>query len=285
MNKVLVIGSVNKDIWVELDHQVAIGETKHANGYQLLIGGKGLNQAIAVAQSGAQTSFLGAINKADHLQISELLMDYGIEANNLIVSDEVETGIAIVTLIDGDNSIVIAPGANSLVTAEVIESLAAYLQTFDYILLQNEVDSSVIAKVVELKASLGYKVIFNPAPYVRHEHLDYSQIDYLTPNQSEYLLMQKDDLQLSEQQLLLTLGSEGVKYQQQVYPAFKVKPVDTTGAGDCFNGYLVGLLAQGYQLDKAIEISQYAASKAVLATGAQAGILPLGQLIGSENEL
>lgn len=278
MNSVLVIGSVNKDLCLVLDRQPKIGETKQAKSYEMRIGGKGFNQAIAVAQTSVKTGFLGAIHSSDQFQIRTLLDKYGIDSSQLIVQDDIQTGIAIVSLIDGDNSIVIASGSNSIVDAGAIECKQDYIGSFDYILIQNEVDPTVLIKLIELKSMYNYKIIFNPAPYIDHEQLDYSKFDLVTPNYTEYQLMKVAGIELDESQLLITLGSEGVQYQNTIYPAQKVMAIDTTGAGDCFNGYLTGLLAQEYSLEDAIALAQLAAAKSVQKHGAHEGIEPLEKI-------
>lgn len=278
MSKVLVIGSVNKDICLELDKPVEIGETKYAKSYSLRIGGKGLNQAIAAAQSGAHTGFLGAVHNSDQTQIKALLSRYNIDIEQMLIDSTRETGIAVVSLIGGDNSIIIASGANALVDEALITQNQDYIGSFDYILMQNEVCPSALYKIIELKAKYDYKIILNPAPYTVHEGLDYSQIDLLTPNESEFRLMSESGIELGSEQLLITLGGNGVKYMNKQYLAQAVAVKDTTGAGDCFNGYLVGLLTQGYEMEQALEIAQLAAARAVQTLGAHEGILSIEAL-------
>ncbi len=285
MSKVLVIGSVNKDLYIELDREVKIGETYKTEKFTENFGGKGLNQAIACAQSGAQTSFMCIVNTADERQLKSLLNEYNIEHLKMEVESCLPTGIAIVTQINGDNSIVVVPGCNKLLSNQFIEKNSQYITKFDYILVQNEVDSSVLKKLIDLKSENNFKLIYNPAPYENINNIDYCKIDYITPNETEYEHMLMQTPNINKEKLIITLGKKGVVYNEKIYKPYNVNEIDSTGAGDCFNGYFVGLLSLGYSLSEAIDIAQFAAAKSVLKNGSYAGTKQLSDLLMEKNGL
>ncbi len=273
MAKVLIIGSVNIDKYHYLNHFPTKGETIVANKSTTTFGGKGANQAVACAKFGADTSFLGAIGNDIYSEaIIENFRKNQINTDLLQTNYEHPTGTANILLSENDNIIIVTPGANLQVNENLINALEKKISEYDYVLIQNEINPSALKAIVEIKLKNSFKLIYNPAPFMEIEANLLTAIDYITPNEKEAeALLAK--YQLTPEQLIITLGADGVRYCDQIYKAPKVNVVDTTGAGDCFNGVFVSLLAAGKPISECIQTAVNAASISVTKMGAQTGYL------------
>lgn len=271
MKKVLVIGSVNIDHVYTLDKMPLVGETMAAKSSNTFFGGKGANQAVAASIFGADTSFLGAVGEDQYKQsVINNFMDTGVNIGELVIDSSKNTGTAIIYSINGDNSIVIERGANDSINSEFIKSKHGYISSFDIIVVQNEIEDSAIQAVCEIKHD-NQVLIYNPAPFRAINSDLLEAIDFITPNETEYQELLSSGLIVPKEKLILTEGANGVTYKDVNYPAVKVSPVDTTGAGDCFNGVLAACLSMDMTIDQAIEWSVKAATKSTLTLGAQNG--------------
>lgn len=278
MKKVLVIGSVNIDHVYSIEKMPLVGETMAAKSSNTFFGGKGANQAVAASVFGADTSFLGAVGDDQYKQsVINNFMDTGVNIGELAIDDQKNTGTAIIYSIDGDNSIVIERGANDSVNSQLIKSKQEYINSFDIIVVQNEIDESAISAVCEIKRD-NQILIYNPAPYRNITSTLLESIDFITPNETEYSEMVESGLSVSTEKLILTEGANGVTYKGVNYPAVKVSPIDTTGAGDCFNGVLAACLSMDMTIAQAIEWAVKAATQSTLTLGAQNGYQSKEQL-------
>ena len=279
---ILVIGSLNMDLSITMERMPAVGETVMGEELTYNLGGKGANQAYAVGRLGGQVKMLGCVGR-DQFGAGqrESLAACGVDVSGLRESEALPTGTAVIYVdAAGSNSIVVVAGANQ-----------ACDQWCDYVLMQMEIPMSAIAYAAGRARALGKTVILNPAPapdLIPAELL--SCVDYLTPNETELMKLSGvtgDGMEavrqgakaLMEQGLgcvVVTLGEEGALLADgdgfRTYPARKAEAVDTTAAGDCFNGAFVVALAEGMSEDEAIRFANAASSMAVTKKGAQSSI-------------
>ncbi len=278
MKKVLVIGSVNIDHVYSIEKMPLVGETMAAKSSNTFFGGKGANQAVAASVFGADTSFLGAVGDDQYKQsVINNFMKTGVNIGELAIDSQKNTGTAIIYSIDGDNSIVIERGANDIVNSHFIKDKQEYINSFDIIVIQNEIDESAINAVCEIKHD-NQILIYNPAPFRNITPKLLEAIDFITPNETEYHELSESGLTVSSEKLILTEGANGVSYKGTNYPAIKVSPVDTTGAGDCFNGVLAACLSMDMTITQAIKWAVKAATQSTLTLGAQNGYQSKEQL-------
>lgn len=291
--KVVVIGSLNMDIVVETRQIPQIGETLLGDRVRFIPGGKGANQAVAAARLGAVTSMIGAVGTdAFGDELLAVLSRDGVDVGGVKRLPDAATGIASIYVADGDNSIVVVPGANERVTPADIDRHADKLEQADIVLLQLEIPVETVLYAARTAKTLGKKVILNPAPARELPRELYGYLDYMTPNRTElgrYAGMESitgsDFLQSGMRrlkdwgaaQVVTTLGDAGSAYLDEAGEVRTVKGhavsvVDTTGAGDCFNAALATALAQGESLEAAIRFASLASALAVTKFGAQAGM-------------
>lgn len=286
---IVIIGSLNMDIVIEADRQPQMGETILGNKITFLPGGKGANQAVAVARLGARTAMIGAVgNDAFGQQLIASLDREGIDTSAIKTVDGEVTGLASILLAEGDNCIVCIPGANAHCTPEDIDRNLSIIEESDMILLQMEIPLDTIRYAITTAKRLGKRVILNPAPAQPLPDDVLQQVDYLTPNLSELqILLDTTEGDVGElvQQLLarkvdhvvVTLGDEGAMFAGQEgvegkVSSHKVDVVDTTGAGDAFNAGLAFALATNKSLHDAVVFANATAALSVLKYGAQNGM-------------
>ena len=284
---ILVIGSLNMDLSIDLAKMPVTGETILGRGIAYKAGGKGANQACAAGKLGGRVRMLGCVGQDEFGQkLVKSLSESGVETDYIKESRDLPTGTAVIYVDDnGDNSIVVIPGANMACDIEYLKEQDEQFHWCDYVVLQMEIPYEAVWYSVKRAKELGKMVILNPAPApdeIPEEIL--SLVDYLTPNETEIIALNgksKDDIREGAEKLLsrgvsnviATLGDRGAllvtRYGETFYPARKVVSVDTTAAGDCFNGALVAALAEGQSEAEAILFANIASSIAVTRKGAQ----------------
>lgn len=284
---ILVIGSLNMDLSIDLAKMPVTGETILGRGIAYKAGGKGANQACAAGKLGGRVRMLGCVGQDEFGQkLVKSLSESGVETDYIKESRALPTGTAVIYVDDnGDNSIVVIPGANMACDIEYLKEQDEQFQWCDYVVLQMEIPYEAVWYSVKRAKELGKMVILNPAPApdeIPEEIL--SLVDYLTPNETEIIALNgksKDDIREGAEKLLgrgvsnviATLGDRGAllvnRYGETFYPARKVVSVDTTAAGDCFNGAMVAALAEGQSEAEAILFANIASSIAVTRKGAQ----------------
>lgn len=296
-NKILVIGSCNMDTVTQVENMPVAGETILGSGLQYIPGGKGANQACAVGSLGGNVTMLGCIGRDDFGKLQLMsLQNRNVDVTSLKQSSKSNTGIAIIYINKhGNNSIVVIPGANSEVDIEYLKQQDHHFKECDFVLLQMEIPLESIYYAINRAHELGKKVILNPAPAPDSIPDDIlSKIDYLTPNETEISKLSNrpvENIQEMEEaakvllnkgvkNLLITMGEKGAclvnHNTTQVFGTRKVNAVDTTAAGDCFNGAFVVALSEGMEHKEAVEFANIASSIAVTRSGAQSSI-PLRQ--------
>jgi len=268
---IVVLGSANADLVVEVDRRPAAGETVLGSDTAVLPGGKGANTAVAAARLGAEVAFLGAVGNDAY---GELLIDSlraaGVDTS-LVRRGERPTGIAYITVTpDGENSIVVSPGANSALTEEDVD-----LGNPEVLVVSLEVPVAVVSHAIERAAAQGIRSVVNLSPVAR---LSLSTVDTLVVNEHEasWLAGKPEPrrlLDLGPRAAVVTLGAKGcaIAFADELHeiPAPQVDPVDTTGAGDAFTGALAAGLAAGADLVTAAERAVRVAAISVTRRGAQ----------------
>lgn len=254
MNKIAVIGIAGESLFLNVDGFGITGETIVAKSIHKELGGKGLNQAVAAARYGAEVSFLGACYQEDVKGFSEVAKTRGVKPF-FVGKTECSPYAVIMTNKKGDNRVCVYRGAE--LTAKDLDCFAEEIKIADILLINNETPIAVNEKAVAIAKENDVKVILNPAPTRAHTSSFLQKIDLFTPN--EYETKGLEDYQ----NVIVTLGEKGclVKKTGKIIPAATVKTVvDTSGAGDTFNGVLAVCLAEGNDLETACKRANIAAA-------------------------
>ncbi len=282
MSCLVVIGSMTTDFVVNTERPPQMGETIEGEQFETFFGGKGANQAVVAARLGAEVSMIGAVgDDAFGEKILANLTDCGVDTSGVKVIPDQSSGSAHITVVDGDNAIVIVLGANGAVEPQLIAEADELLSAVTCILLQNELPVEVVEYVIDYCHQRNITLLYDPAP-AREISIDLlEKVDYLTPNETEFSVLFpgqtiSDVLANYPNQLIVTLGDKGVKYHDGTeivhVPAPTIdKVVDSTGAGDTFNGALAVQLSKGKVLKEAIRFASVAAGLSVMKRGAQTG--------------
>ena len=268
--EIVVVGSANLDLVVEVDQIPAVGETVMGGDLRRIPGGKGANQAVAAARLGRDVAMVGRLGADEGGEIlrAALTAD-GVDTTRLITTEEAPNGVALIAVgFDGDNAIVVSPGANARVTTADVEAAADMLRDAVVTLLQLEIPlDAVTAAAVAAEGT----VILNPAPAVPLPVSLLSRVDILVPNQTELATLAGHDGPINAEiaarlaptlpspAVVVTLGADGALVVDRGVathvPAPPVTPVDTTAAGDSFCGALADALVRGETL---IDATQWA---------------------------
>lgn len=306
MGKILVVGSLNVDMVMNVDHMPAEGETILCDGMTLVPGGKGANQACAAGRLGTDVAMLGAIGDDDYgaLQLKSL-SESGVEVGGLLKKEGQNTGTAFITVNkSGNNSIVVVSGANSAFRPEDIEANRELIEQCEIMILQLEIPLDTVCYAAKLAKSLGKTVILDPAPVPEHfpEEL-YEYVDIVKPNETELGMLtgiaeaQKHLTEAAQvlkargvKNVLVTLGGDGVYINPESgeeirIPACKVKAVDTTAAGDSFTAALAAMLLNGESLEAAAEFANRVSAIVVTRKGAQSSIPTIDEVVNYSKEL
>lgn len=282
--KSLVFGSLNLDITMQLDHIVAPGETIAAKDMQVFTGGKGFNQAIALARAGSNVDFAGAIGEDGNL-LMDAMKDAGIRTDHVLRLPG-KTGQAIIQVdSQGQNCIIILAGANGLITKEHIDSTLAHYGQGDLILLQNEIAN--MPYIVETAHRIGMRVALNPSPFREDLMALIPNVDILLLNEveGEQLTGEQDPQKIMDTlqaryagiSAVLTLGADGAWFlsgdgERTFGPAFRCKAVDTTAAGDTFTGFFLTVYLKTGDAALALRTAAQASAIAVSRPGAAPSI-------------
>lgn len=282
--KILCFGSCNIDLVYSVDHILRPGETMSADTLNIFPGGKGLNQAIALARADAKVYFAGCIGP-DGQFLRDTLMDGGVDLRYLRQVEE-KTGHAIIQVDSGaENAIMIFAGANGMVTKAQIDETLADFGAGDFLLVQNEI--SELAYLVKAAAQIGMQIVFNPSPLNEQaKQVDLSNVQYLVVNETEACGMTGSEdpaalqtyirEQAPHMKILLTLGKQGSIYFDRTQTirqsAYQVRSVDTTAAGDTYLGYFIAGLSRGDSCKDAMMYASAASAIAVSREGASSSI-------------
>lgn len=282
--KISVVGSINMDITVTAERIPLKGETLRGSAIHYIPGGKGANQAVSMAKLGAQVEMFGCVGDDDSgVKLLENLKSAGVGTSYIKIIENVPTGIALITVGDNDNAIVVVPGANAMVDKKYVDHIAYSLLESDIVLLQHEIPIETVEYVIDLCAKHQIKVVLNPAPAYPLKKETIEKVNYLTPNEHEAVILFGTDISMENllkkypEKLIITLGSKGVitclrSGEILHVPARKAKVVDTTGAGDTLNGAFTIQIARGKDIKSALEYANVAASLSTEKFGAQGGM-------------
>lgn len=268
MNRVIVFGSVSQDLKLKMPRHPTSGETLIGSDIEVGFGGKGANQAVAAARAGATTVMVGKVGDDEAgREYLERLARYGVDVSRMGTTPDAPTGSAIIYIDDeGDNMIVVAPGANAKVTETDLDKLDD-LDAEDILLMPLESPHEVVVAAAAAAHEAGARVILNLAPYADVPAETLAQCDPVVVNEHEAALL--EDSGAEAESLLVTLGPLGAKWGDIYAPAEQVSVVDTTGAGDCYCGTLAARLALGDDREDAMRAASAASAENVQHGGAQ----------------
>jgi len=290
---ILVVGSINMDVNILLDHILRPGETLLCRGSVFKSpGGKGSNQAVAAAKLGAQVVMLGCVGKDENgQQMLSALSSAGVDTRYVMVREDQPTSTAYINVaMSGENAIAVDSSANMLVSPEYVQSHEDLFKQADYCVFQLEIPVETVRAACALCRKHGVKTVLNPSPMHPEAQSLLTGIDYLIPNETEaegllgkpYDQSTEEDWQafMARHQLgnmIITLGSQGCRYfaagsPSVGYPTRKRQAVDTCGAGDTFLGGFVTALSESKNAADAIAFASAAAGIQITRSGAQAAM-------------
>lgn len=288
-SKILVIGSSNTDMVICTGHLPLPGETVIGGTFFMNPGGKGANQAVTVARLGGRVSFICKTGSDifGH-QANQLFNEEGIDTSYVFSDTKNPSGVALITVdTDAENCIVVAPGANTHLTPNDLKRSAEAVEAADIILLQLEIPMQTVEAAARMAYRLGKKVVLNPAPASKLSAGLLETLYAITPNETEAEAISGiriTDERTAEEaarkiasmgvcNVIITLGAKGALVFDgehcEVVPAYKIQAVDTTAAGDVFNGALVVALSEGRTLPEAVRFACKASAISVTRVGAQ----------------
>nr|WP_305135962.1 ribokinase [uncultured Schaedlerella sp.] len=284
MGKIGVVGSINMDMTVKAERIPLKGETLKGWDLKYIPGGKGANQAVAMAKLGAEVEMFGCVgDDAAGASLLKNLQDTGVETKCIKTVTGVPTGLAMITVGDNDNTIIVVAGTNDHVNIDYVNEVKDSLLECEIVLLQHEIPQETVEYVIALCAENGVKVVLNPGPArpVKQEILE--KVTYLTPNEHEAVILFGRDISFEDmmkrypEKLVITQGSRGVSTclksgQVILVPARKANVVDTTGAGDTLNGAFTVAVTEGKEIPEALAFANTAAGLSTEKFGAQGGM-------------
>ncbi|MFW5713073.1 MAG: ribokinase [Brevefilum sp.] len=284
MAKILVVGSINMDLVVRVPQTPKPGETVLGGDFETFPGGKGANQAVAAARMGGEVTMVGRVGQDDFGNtLIKALVDNQIRTTHVIKDSDAATGIAMIAVAsDGENSIVVASGANYEVSIKDVNNARDLMRETDILLIQLECPLETVSAAIDLAAAYDVPIVLNPAPAQQLSKVLLSQVDYITPNESELRILSGEEqvdraveklLSWGVKNLIVTLGPNGARVindaLDQHVPAYEITAVDTTAAGDAFNGALAVALAEGKSLLDAVRYGMAAGALSTTKRGAQ----------------
>jgi ribokinase len=295
---IVVVGSSNMDLVIKTSRIPKPGETILGGEFAMIAGGKGANQAVAAARLGGQVYFVARVGRDP---FGDRMLDNfraeGIATDYVIRDEKRSSGVAIIVVDDsGENSIVVAAGANGALSPADVDKAEEIISQADSVLLQLEIPIETVTRTVELAAKHGTRVILDPAPARELDYSLLSKIDIITPNETEAEILTgiagTDEFAARLQAtalrnkgvkaVLVTRGKQGSMLddgdEARVFKTIEVESMDSTAAGDCFNGALAAKLAEGADLSEAINFASRAAAISTTRLGAQDSLPRLSDL-------
>ena len=305
MKNIVVVGSLNMDLVIEVDRVPKVGETIKGESMNYLIGGKGCNQAVAASRLGSNVKMIGCIGKDSFSeQILNHLKKEGVNIDSIKKVEDTSTGIATIFKMKYDNSIIVIPAANNYCSKELIDENIDVIKNADILITQLEIPIETVEYVLKIAKENGVKTILNPAPAREISNDILKNVDFITPNETEFEVILakelKDAKELEEAmiywqnknkctKLIVTRGKDGSSYVEdnkvKTISTIKVDVIDTTGAGDTFNGALAHVISNKLLINDAITFAGIAASLSVTKFGAQTGMPEIKEVKSILNNL
>ena len=297
-SKIYVIGSSNTDMVVKSNFLPKPGETVIGDTFLMNPGGKGANQAVSACKLGADVTFITKVgNDMFGKKAVNNFKKIGIKTDYIRIDKNNSSGVAII-MVDksGENSISVAPGANNSLTIKDVNFIEEKLKADDYVLIQLEIPKTVVEYLIEICNKLKVKLILNPAPFQKISDYHLSQVNTITPNEieTEYLsgikVKDKETAKKASEilinkgikNIIITMGEKGAFYKSSSFegliPTKKVSVIDSTAAGDTFNGALVAGLSMKMDMLTSIDFANNAATYSVTKLGAQSSAPSLNDL-------
>ncbi|QJR39638.1 ribokinase [Streptococcus dysgalactiae] len=290
MSKIVIVGSISMDLVMKTNRIAQEGETVFGDSFAMVPGGKGANQAVAVGRLAAQKdqiNMLGAVGEDSfgHLLLQNLA-DNGLNVD-FVGTVPSSSGIAQITIFNHDNRIIYCPGANGEVDTTLWEKAWDLLEAADLVILQNEIPHQANLGIAQFCHDKGIKVLYNPAPARETDKEMLDLVTYFTPNQHEVQELFPDKeldtiLEAYPNRLIVTLGTKGSTYFDgqviQLIPAIKTEAIDTTGAGDTFNGAFGFAVSKGLDMRESLKFATLASHLSVQQFGAQGGMPTLSEM-------
>lgn len=285
---IVVVGSINMDLVTTAERMPSRGETILGEGFHTYFGGKGANQAVAAARLGARVSMVGAVGSdAFGTEYLEHLQAEGINTEHVRTRPGLASGVATIIVSEGDNCIIVTPGANAAVSPGDIEKSRLLLREADAVLVQLEIPAPAVEKVLQTAEEEQTPVILNPAPMQPLSPAYWDKAAYLTPNGQEFERLQEEWPSIAgrREKVVVTKGAAGVSIlradgREAVIPVRTAEVRDTTGAGDTFNGAFATAVAEGMSLEEACWFANAASAISVEKDGAQTGMPVRAQIEG-----
>ena len=293
---IYVLGSLNMDMVAKVAYMPVNGETMSAEKFYTNCGGKGNNQAVAIAKLGGKVAMIGKVGSdANGKVMKDNLTAYGVDTTFVTEGDS-PSGIAMILVENGDNRIILSAGANYDITEEDVDEGLSNAGKGDYLVMQLEVPLEIVSYAAQLAKKKGMTVVLNPAPAVSLPESLLCNVDIICPNESEAKILTgieiEDEVSLAltvknlykmgVKQVVLTMGGNGAvvtnEFEITHIPARKVEVVDTTGAGDTFIGAMILKLAEGKTIVEAGTFASYASSITITREGAAQSIPTLGEV-------
>jgi len=284
MPNVVVLGSTNLDFTVAVDRLPTVGETILGREFYQSFGGKGANQAVAASRAGAEVMLLTMLGTDDYgRRIEQHLTSLGLPREGLLRHPTKATGVALILVdAEGRNLIAVAPGSNQMLSLEDVRRISPLIAQGTVLLAQLEVPLAVMQEAFSIAKAQGLLTILNPAPAVPLPSALLNLVDVLTPNEGEaHTLSRMTDpdeaarvlVEQGARSVIVTLGERGALLRNatasRLFPAYPVQTIDSTAAGDAFNGALACSLAEGRSLEDAIVFASAAGALATTKRGAQ----------------
>lgn len=294
---ITVVGSLNMDLVTEVKYTPSVGETIMGRGLDKIPGGKGANQGVTIGKLGGQVKMIGKIGKDDYgKSLLKSLKENNVNSEHVMFSNE-STGLAFIMVNDnGDNSIVVIPGANFDFDKNDIQEKKEVIKSSDVLVCQLESPLDVIDEALDIAKATNTFTILNPAPGKKLPQSILRNVDLLTPNESELEILTDEKITdeksllkacsiLMEQgikKLIVTLGEKGSllvdNSGHQMFKAMKVEAIDTTAAGDSFTGALAYAIDQGKSIEEAIDLATKVAALSVTQKGAQSSLPSMNEV-------
>lgn len=293
MKNICVVGSINMDMVATVNRLPEPGETITGNTFGNFPGGKGANQAVAAGKLGGNVNMVGKLgNDSIAEEYLRVFKDSFVATQGIVLEKDIHSGIALIEVeTTGENRIILVPGANGVVDRKLIDDKLTQIENSDIVLLQLEIPLDTVEYAIEKIKGKGKTIILDPAPAQKLKDEIYESIDFITPNETEMKLLTGKEINTQEDliaaaQILLDKGVKNVIAKVGAKGAviinsqgivavngFKVKTVDTTAAGDTFNGAFAFALSKDYNLIESVTFACAAAALSTTGLGAQ-GAMP-----------